>query len=318
MRNTKNLKLFTAALLLASAVPAFSSQTAGQSTKQYGPLEVIALQTYVDGRQETYGIKPAEPIPVRPGEKVRIHLVGTAIVNGNGVEKAIPARFSVAAGRGQIDIVQTGASWALVEVRGGANGIAQLGYAVTGNNYEMKGSLREGRITLEIGSGVGTSPGSVGSGSVDRDRWNQAQDLRNRLYHSILGTEPRGDVAQRDLEHIYTMGEVGVRDVALALANDASSRYDRLSQNEAVDVVGRLYRGLLRRDGNNDRFWSEDPGFRANVETLRRNGYRRLIEVIVEAPEFRTANNLNPFGSLAGQDDRGWRSDRDRYAIPRY
>jgi hypothetical protein len=324
MRNTKTFNLFAAALLVAlAASTADAAQTSRQNRGKQGTLDVIALQTYVEGRNETYGVKPAQSIPVNAGERVRIHLVGTAIINGNGVERRMPARFSVVAGKGQIDIVQTGPDWALVQINSRGNGVAQLGYEVNSNEYEMKGGLREGRITLEIDGGLASSPGSLGNGngngSVDRTRWDRSRELTEQLYRSILGTAPQGDAAQRDLEHIYEMGAIGVRDVALALANDVDSRYDRLPQNDAVDILGNLYRGLLRRDGSDDRFWDQDPGFRANVDTLRRQGYERIVQIIVDAPEFRSANDLNAFGSLAGlNNETSWRSRSSRYAIRQY
>ena len=316
MRNIKTLNIFAAALLLAlAASTADAAQTARQAKANEGALDVIALQTYVEGRDATYGIKPAQPIPVSAGERIRIHLVGTAIVNGNGVEREMPARFSVVAGKGHVDIVQTGPTWALVQVNSRGDGIAQLGYEVTGNQYEMKGGLREGRITLEIGEQE-SAPGSVGNSSVDRVRWDRSRVLTDQLYRSIVGTAPQGDAAQRDLEHIYEMGATGVRDVALALADDVNTRYDRLPQDDAVEVLGDLYRGLLRRTGSDQLFWDQDSGFRANVDTLRRQGYEKLVQIIVDAPEFRTANSLDAFGSLAGyNNDSSWRSARSRYAV---
>jgi hypothetical protein len=328
MRN-KNLKIFTAALALTVAAPTLYAQTAPRQTaprqsqprqaqpRQTAATEVIALQTYVEGRSDTYGVKPAEAIPVRAGERVRINLVGTAIVNGNGEERPINARFSVAAGKGQIDIVRTGPNWVDVQVGSRKDdGIAQLAYEVT-SNYEMKGGLKSGRITFEIGEGTTSSTNETVTGITDRARWTRAQELTSQLYRSILGTEPRGDLLREDSEHIYEMGAAGVRDVALALADDAGTRYDRLSEDEAVEVLGDLYRGLLRRTGSDSQLWDEDRGFRLNVDTLRRQGYEKMIQVILDAPEFVSANNLRDFGSLAGRytstDD--WRRERGRYAI---
>lgn len=320
MRN-KNMKTFAAALLMVAAAPALYAQTQTQRqqpTRQHqaGPLEVIALQAYVEGRNATYGIKPAEAIPVNPGDRVRIHLVGTAIVNGNGVERRMPARFSVVAGKGNVDIVQTGSDWALVQVNSRGDGeLAQLGYEVTDSSYEMKGGLRAGRITLQIGGDLESVPGQVGT--VDQTRWGQARDLTDRLYRSILGVAPQGEIAREDTEHIYEMGFLGVREVAMALANDAGTRNDRLGQDQAVEVLGDLYRGLLRRTGSDNQLWDQDSGFRTNVDTLRRQGFNKMVQVIIDAPEFMTANNLRDFGNLAGRDDSNWRSDRSRYAIPR-
>ena len=108
----------------------------------------------------------------------------------------------------------------------------------------------------------------------------------------------------------------GVRDVALALADDTSSRYDRLAQNDAVEVLGDLYRGLLRRNASDEQLWNEDSGFRGNVDALRRHGYERIIQTILDAPEFRSVNNLSDVGSLAGLNNNPrWRSERSRYAV---
>src|SRR5262249_18126529 len=159
---------------------------------------------------------------------------------------------------------------------------------------EMKGGLHDGRITMEVVGGPESSPAPVIP--AERDRWNQAQALTDQLYRSILGVAPQGDIAQRDTEHIYEMGLAGVRDVALALAQDAGTRFNGLSQNDAVGVLGNLYRGLLRRTGNDNDFWNQDPGFRTNVDTLRRQGFSKMVEVIVDAGEFRTANDLMGFG----------------------
>jgi hypothetical protein len=333
---SKKLNILAAALILAMTAPTLEAQTAlrqsaprqpqgqaqaqprQQPRQQNQVTEVIALQTYVEGRSETYGVKPAQAIPVRAGERVRINLVGTAIVNGNGEERPVNARFSVAAGRDQLDIVRSGPNWVDVQVGSRKDdGIAQLAYEVT-SNYEMKGGLKSGRITFQIGEGTSSSPGSVGSGYGvnDRDRWNRAQELTAQLYRSILGTEPRGDLAREDAEYIYDMGAVGVRDVALALADDADGEYDRLSEDEAVEVLGDLYRGLLRRSGSDSQLWDQDSGFRNNVNTLRRQGYEKMIQVILDAPEFRTANDLQSFGSLSGRDSTDdWRRDRGRYAV---
>jgi len=324
MRNFKTLNTFAAALLVVlAASTADAAQTSRQSKDNSGVLDVIALQTYVEGRNATYGVKPAQPIPVNPGDRIRLHLVGTAIINGNGVEREMPARFTVAAGRGQIDIVQTGATWALVQVNSRGDGIAQLGYEVTGNDYDMKGGLRQGRITFEIGEGEAEiSPESVGPGSVgnvDRARWTRARELTDQLYRSIVGAAPSGDTAQRDLEHIYEMGAIGVRDVALALAHDVNTRFDRLPQDDAVEVLGDLYRGLLRRDLSNQQLWDMDSGFRNNTDTLRRKGYVTTVQGLLDSEEFRSVNSLSQFGNLAGYNNNtAWRTTPSRYAIRQY
>ena len=315
----KALEILTlAGLTLASALPV-AAQSTRPSVRTEGPLHVISLQARVDGRGESYGIKSDEPVPIRIGERLRVELVGTAMINGSGVERPINAQFREAAGRQSIEIVQTGPNWVVVEARNqGGNGLAQLGYTVNGN-YDMKGGLREGRITFAIGEGfVGTQP----SQGIQSDRSSWAQDLNWRLYTSILNQDPRGTTAQNDLNHIYRLGYGGARDVALELAREANIDNRRLSEADAVAILGDLYRGLLRRNASDGELWATDRGFQGNVRTLRDRGLERIVQVIVDSPEFRSVNQMSQFDPLygnqlpSGYSTETWR--RDRGAAIRY
>jgi hypothetical protein len=277
-------------------------------------MKVIAVQARVGGT--LYGVAPnQEVVPVNVGDRVRVDLVCTSIEGGRGVERPLNARFDVAAGRGRIDIVQSGPNWAVVEVRsGGDNGAAQLGYSASGN-YEMHGNLRDGRITFQIADN-----GRRGNGGPSRqdERWDRARDLTRLLYQGILNESPRGDERREDTERIYREGSAGVRSVALALAREAErSRPQRLGNDEAVRTLGDLYRGLLHRTQSDREMWDRDRGFRGNIETLRRDGLVRMVDVIVSSPEFRSTNRLDDLDRMPrgdrgryGQDDR--RDDRRR------
>lgn len=309
----KALEILTlAGLTLASALPV-AAQSTRPSVRTEAPLHVISLQAQVDERRATYGIKSDEPIPIRIGERLRVELVGTAMVNGSGVERPINAQFREAAGRQSIEIVQTGPNWVVVEARNqSGNGLAQLGYTVNGN-YDMKGALREGRITFQIGEGVVAAPPSQG---VQGDRSSWAQDLNWRLYTSILNQDPRGTTAQNDLNHIYRLGYGGVRDVALELARQANIDSRRLSEADAVAILGDLYRSLLRRNASDRDLWDTDRGFRNNVQALRDRGLERTVQGIVDSEEFRSVNQTSQFDPLYGsqlpQDysTETWRRDR--------
>lgn len=113
-------------------------------------VRVQSLYAWVEGvntdrGDESYNVKPAEPIPVEVGEELEVSLWGTT----GGEDAAVSASFSVAAGRDKIQITGTGDNWVKVRVKGGSGGVAQIGYSVDGD-YDMKGGLWEGRITLEI------------------------------------------------------------------------------------------------------------------------------------------------------------------------
>lgn len=319
----KSLLIATAAALALTASLPAAAQKIQQPRKTQHPTEVIALQARVESlngaTSGVYGIKPAEAIPIREGESVRVNLVGTGLVNGKGVEIPVNARFEVAAGRDRIDIAQTGPNWVVVTARGrGDNGLAQLTYDVT-SHYEMKPGLQNGRITFEIGEGAVRGDAPIGNDS----NWRRAQDLTAMLYRGILNVQPRGELFDRDVQHVYRHGVSGLREVAVELAQDYEGRYDvrRMSEAEAVELVGDLYRGLLQRNLSDRELWDRDRGFRGNVDTLRRQGLVRLVEVILDSAEFRSVNDLSSFNpSIAvGRDTytrEEWRRERDRLRPP--
>jgi hypothetical protein len=115
---------------------------------------VIAIQVYaqVHGEDDSYlyGVAPEnEPVDVSPGQRLRLTLVGTGLLDGTGEEIEIPAGFNVAAGPG-VDIIGRGDNWVDVFIRRNASGVAgQIGYRV-GNDYEMRGEIRTGRIVLQV------------------------------------------------------------------------------------------------------------------------------------------------------------------------
>jgi hypothetical protein len=319
MKSKTLLTIGAAALTLATALPAAAQTKTVTKQPQVAGRQVIALQARVEsidtrGRRtgnragEMYGVKPAEAIPIRTGERIRVELVGTSLVNGRGVEAPIGANFSLSAGRDNLSIVQTGSNWVVVEARGrGADKTAQLAYTVNGN-YDLKPGLAQGYLTFNIDSN-GLGSGTIGQPVVqDRDRWRRSQDLAGLLYQSILGRNLSGTYAQDDVEHIYYLGTRGVQEVARELARDADNG-SRWTQDQAVDMVGDLYRNLLRRQGSDEQLWSEDNGFRTNVQNLQRNGLERLVQTIVESPEFRSNQSLDGFDSVALQQryDGQWR-----------
>jgi len=290
-----NLKTTLRSALAVAALAAIPAAAVAQ-------MKIIAVQAKVGGTN--YGVAPnAEPIPVNVGDRVRVDLVGTSIEGGHGVERQVNARFDVPGGRGPIDIVQAGSNWVVVNIR--AAGDAQLGYSVAGN-YDMRGNLRSGRITFQIADN--RHSGGPGRGN---ERWERAQDITRRLYLGILGAEPRGDEARQDTERVAREGSAGVRDVARTLAINAQrSRSPRMGQDEAIRVLGDLYRGLLGRSMSNRDLWDQDRGFRGNIETIRRDGLGRMVDVIVSSEEFRSVNRLNELDRMPRWERDGRDHDR--------
>jgi hypothetical protein len=305
-----NLKTYFRSALTVAALAAIPAAAVAQ-------MKIIAVQAKVGGT--TYGVAPnQEVIPVNVGDRVRVDLVGTSIEGGRGVERQVNARFSVAGGRGQIEIGQAGNNWVVVNIRSAGDGTAELGYSVSGN-YDMRGNMRDGRIAFQIaddrrGGGPVRGHGDQGGygdrgdrgdrGDHDRgDRWERAQDITRRLYRGILGADPRGDEARNDTQRIARDGSSAVRDVARALAVDAQRRNPRMGEDEAIRVLGDLYRGLLGRQMSNRELWDRDRGFRDSVHTLRRDGLVRIVDGIVSSEEFRSVNKLHEL-DRGGYDHR--------------
>jgi hypothetical protein len=97
-----------------------------------------------------------------------------------------------------------------------------------------------------------------------------------------------------------------------------------MSQDQAIRVLGDLYRDLLLRDQSDQELWDRDRGFRGNVNTLRRGGLERIVDVIVTSQEFHSVNKLYELDRMP-RDDRGSRYDgnrrddlRDRRSPPGY
>ncbi|MEP7010403.1 MAG: hypothetical protein ABJC13_08795 [Acidobacteriota bacterium] len=115
---------------------------------------VIAIQVYAQANGEDdstlYGVAPEnEPVDVSAGQRLRLTLVGTGLVDGTGEEIEIPASFNVAAGP-SVDIIGRGSNWVDVSIRRNASGVAgQIGYRV-GDDYEMRGEIRTGWIVLQV------------------------------------------------------------------------------------------------------------------------------------------------------------------------
>jgi hypothetical protein len=294
---------------------------------------MIALQANVEDmgshQQVTYGVRPnSENIPLPAGQRVRVSLVGTAIVNGIGVERPVNARFHAVSGGGTLELGQSGPNWVIVRGRGnGGNGFAQLGYDVTDRGYTMKGPFETGRITFQLAGDAGNGgnggngggytnpgPGPVPNPNEGGDRQAVAQRITQRLYQAILGQNDLSDRrAQNDIDAIYRGGYPAIQSVArdLAIAAEANGRFDR---RNAEEIVGRFYRSLLRRNGSPRELADQDRGFLDNVNLLRDRGLPELVRVIVGSQEFQKVQELDRYGLLYGPNnqDRGRGRGYDR------
>jgi len=261
--------------------------------------KVIAIQVYADpagsGGEARYGVAPEnEAVPVTPGERLRLTLIGSALIDGIGKEVRINASWSVASG--DLQIAGRGDDWVDVVVGRGTSGVAgQIGYQVR-DNYEMRGALSSGRITLQVqrgsGGGGNSGGGSHGGGSHDgggnSSRHEKAATVTRALVEGILNTTFDANRHGEWVDEVYEEGYDGVRSVANELARQAS----RHGSEDAEATVRRFYRILLRR--NADQIESDD-GYWNNVKAYRKTGLQNVVETIVGSDEFSRAFRLDDF-----------------------
>ena len=172
----------------------------GDERMAAAPTSIIALAvrvTDLDARvTRTYKIAPppAEQIPLEVGDRVRVELTGTAIVNGNGVAVDVPARFEIASGDWRIDMAHSGDNSVVVSVQNpnedhrhaNPDSRSSLAFTVTGN-YDLKPAMRNGRITFDIApSGVVAG----GSAYPNDARWSQAEEIAQALSFIRLDQRP--------------------------------------------------------------------------------------------------------------------------------
>jgi hypothetical protein len=300
--------------VLALALLATAGPAAGQ-TLQDDDLDTAAAGTPLiaiharvtdldTNQREAYRLEPdpVGSIPLRVGDRVRIELVGTAIVDDVGIAVEVPARFEVAAGSWRLGVAASDDNSVIVEAqrpdearRGRDDALSALAYTVIGN-YDLKDALREGRITFEIGPRGGLQQPAPSRPVQGEARWREAEDIARALSFIRLGEQRQLDDAL--VERIYVEGYQGVRDVASLLAEETAN-VETFERWEQDDLLARLYRHLLERRGDEQKIADEDPqGFRYNLSLLEREGYRALVLALVGSEEFRRVHDLDDFETL--------------------
>lgn len=303
---------------LAAVPPAAAQMQVDRAEVAPQVIDVKAKVTDLDSDvTERYSIHPAQHVPLRVGDRVRLQVVGTVIRDGRGVEEVLPAEFDVAAGPWRIDLAPAGRDAVIVVARqpnemlqGGARegSRSQVGYRVVGD-YEMKDLLRAGRITLDI------TPAPEAEQPAPSDaRWRRASEMADVLSYVLL--DEREELPEYYVERIYVNGQRGMQQVAQALARYVVRRGELRGWSDE-EVVLHLYRYLLGRRGSDREIFDADPrGVRGNVEMLQNRGYESLIESFVGSPEFRDVHDLAAFQGL--EVDPSVERSRHRGPLPEY
>lgn len=327
-RNLKSRLFTVAALAFAFTLPVAGQGVARERSwnrdrsrsVETGATKVIAIQVWADpigtGREQRFGVAPEnEAVQVRPGERLRLTLVGTGLFDGEGEEVPVAATFNLEAGR-DVTLLRSGSNWVEVEVGDGARGVAgQIGFRVR-SGYDMRGGLTSGRITLEATHNAqGLDRDLDDRDRDDRDdrdrydrdrnerdrygnryddeRWQTARLVTRALIEGILDTTFDRTRDRDEVEEIYFDGYRGVQQYADELASAVERR--RGVRIDPEETVRRLYRVLLKRSPDQIR---TDRGFYSNVESMRRKGLRSVVRTIVGSVEFRRVHDMNDFERL--------------------
>ena len=285
--------------------------------------QIIALEAHVTdldtGREQVIDLDRADDhARIQVGDRVRVDLVGTAIIDGDGVAVQVPADFDIAAGSWRIDTTPAGPSSVIVTAtqpnsvhRGNPQGRSGVGFEVE-RNYDMKAKYRKGRVTFEIADrdgdfGPGGNVGAPAQGWQPDARWRHAEEIADDL--SQIDFNPDG-LDRAEVELIYERGLAGIREVAVAQAVRAG-RSGAVRARDGADVVAHAYRHLLGRQGNTRAIAQADPqGFRNNLELLQNRGYRALVTLFVDSDEFRRVHDLDTFDDLP-RGEVGWDDGAD-------
>jgi len=304
MRRTLLVFSLAAALTAALAAPAPAAAQIAADRAAVAPagvnvIDVKAQVTDPDtGESRLYDIQPAAPVPLTVGERIHVHLVGTAVIDGTGRAVLLPARFEQGPGDWRIDIADYGEHGLTVvartaDDRGRAGHLSQVLYTIEGD-YDVRRQIASGRITFEIGEPTGSVSDPVVSPST-RERWRRAE----RIADDLLAIRYASGQADSGLvERIYRSGTDEIRQIASSFAQDAV-RAREIENRPPWDVARHLYQELLGRDDSAEELWEADAGFRGNVRLLMESGYPALVSAIVRSQEFAQDHELDAFARLA-------------------
>lgn len=272
------------------------------------PEKIISLKAritpYEGGPSTDYEIQPGITVNLDEGERIQLRIVGTAIVDGRGVEREIQTRLVIGAGSRWIDVAPEGGCSVVVATKPippgatGADGMvtAQVAFTVTGN-YDIRQNLQDGRVTFHI-----YPRQSASAPDVSRDeRWQRSQDVADSLMAILLDQRPN-EAADYQVQRIYRQGHDGARQVAIVLAQQAE-RSGATRGWQPTQIVGHLYRELLGRSGSDSELAQQDPGFYNNVQLYQKNGYLVLVQTLVDADEFVRYHELRNLESLPVDSD---------------
>lgn len=295
--------LLTAALLTLAVGATASAQQVRIDPAPPAGTRLVGLEVLVTdlatGSTTTHPL--GQHVPLTVGDRVRVELAGSAVIDGSGRRVALPADFAIGGGSWRLELAPTTSGGAVV-------------HAVQPNEVDRGRDQRPSHVTFEVRGDY--EPARFTSGSVTfeiapkaaveapSERWQHSERLARHLAHVLLVDSPQ--VEEAWIERIYQQGAAGTATLAHQLATSAM-RDGRLREVPPWEVTAHLYRHLLGREGTAADLWREDTGFRSNLAMLEERGYATLVTALIESEEFRQRHGMTNLERLP----------RDRAVVPR-
>lgn len=296
-RSTAFLAALGLVLTLAATAAAQQVRVAPPPPDGTRLLDVEVLVTdLATNRTETYAL--GQHVPLTVGDRVRIDLTGSALIDGTGRRVSLPADFTVGGGSWRLELAPTREGGAVVQAvqpneadRGRGERPGQIQFALRGE-YEPR-RLASGYVTFDIEPRAETQ--------VPAESRRVSEKLARDLAHVLLVDRPQ--VEQAWIERIERGGESEARALARQHAATASQS-GRLRDMPPWEVTAHLYRHLLGRQGTAADMWRADAGFRGSIELLRERGYPALVDAILASQEFRSRHQLDQLPTRPGERAR--------------
>lgn len=281
------------ALALAAAVASGAQESRVGAPPPDGSrlLDVEVLVTDL-ATNRTVAYDLGEHVPLAAGDRVRIDLVGSALVDGVGRRVALPADFTAGGGGHRLGLAPTREGGVVVhaeQAAGEADRPSQVRFDLRGE-YEPA-RLASGFVTFEVAPRQAVTAPS--------ERWQLSERVARDLAHVLLVDRPHVD--ENWTARIHDTGLTGARALGRQLA--ATALQDRrLEEMPPWEVTAHLYRHLLGRQGTAAELWRHDPGFWGSVELLDERGYATLVDTLLQSREFAERYELRRFEALPRSD----------------
>lgn len=292
-RNRLFLPFLGLALAVATVATAQQVRPAPPAGTRLVALEIVVTDLDTE-RATTYDA--GEHVPLTVGDRVRVEIQGSAVIDGTGRRVALPADFAIGGGSWRLELAPTAGGDAVVHAvqpnevdRGRENRPSHITFELRGD-YEPR-RLTSGSVTFEIAP----ADQAADQTPTTSERWQRSERLTRDLAHVLLVDSPQ--IEERWIDEVYREGSAGARSLAHQLATSAV-RAGRLRDAPPWEVTAHLYRHLLGREGTAAELWREDPGFRDNMELLEERGYQTLVTTLLDSDELSERYELDRFENL--------------------